>query len=69
MNKNLDTDLSANDDIILINKDSNVDIDNINLDDVNFDEDDPKTINHVRLIAWCNRYKQGKSLKKSSTKN
>lgn len=69
MYKNLDTDLSANNDIILINKDSSVDIDNINLDDVNFDEDDPKTINHVRLIAWCNRYKQGKSLKKSSTKN
>ena len=62
MNKNLDTDLSANDDIILINKDSSVDIDNINLDDVNFDEDDPKTINHARLIAWCNRYKQRKSL-------
>ena len=40
MNKNIDTDLSANDDIILINKDSSVDIDNINLDNVNFDEDE-----------------------------
>ena len=25
--------------------------DNINLDDVNFDEDDPETIIHARLIA------------------
>ena len=31
---------------------------NINLDDNNFDEEDPETIIHVRLIAWCNRYNQ-----------
>ena len=29
-----------------------VDLNNINLDDVNFDEDDPETITHVRLMAW-----------------
>ena len=23
---------------------------------VNFDEDDPETIIHVRLLAWCNRF-------------
>ena len=23
---------------------------------VNFDEDDPDTIIHVRLLAWCNRF-------------
>ena len=28
-----------------------VDIDNINLYDINFDEDDPETINHVRLMV------------------
>ena len=26
-------------------------LNNINLDDVNFDEDDPETIIHVRLMA------------------
>ena len=30
-----------------------VDLNNIDLDDVNFDEDD--SIIHVRLIAWYNR--------------
>ena len=28
-----------------------LDLNNINLGDVNFDEDDPKTIIHVRLMA------------------
>ena len=30
-----------------------VDLDKINLDDVNFDEDDPETIIHVRLNNLC----------------
>ena len=34
-----------------------VDFDKINLDDVNFDEGDPETIIHARLIAWRNRFK------------
>ena len=29
-----------------------VDLNNINLDHVNFDEDDPETIVHVRLMVW-----------------
>ena len=37
-----------------------VDLNNINLDDGNFDEDDSKTIIHVRLMAWFNRFKQRK---------
>ena len=37
---------------------------NISLDDNNFDEDDPETIIHVRLIAWRNRFKQRKTFKK-----
>ena len=44
------------------------DLDNIDLDDVNFDEDDPETIIHVRLLAWCNIYKQRKSSKKDISK-
>ena len=31
---------------------------NISLDDNNFDEDDPETIAHVRLMPWCNKHKQ-----------
>ena len=41
---------------------------NINLDDVNFDEDDPETIICVRLMDWCNRFKQHKSSKKKLSK-
>ena len=39
-------------------------VNNISLDDDNFDDDDPETIIHVRLIAWCNRYEQRKACKK-----
>ena len=59
--KKLDDALFVNDDIIFMNKDSNnitffggdigvlsVDLDKIYLDDVNFDEDDPEIIIHVR---------------------
>ena len=41
---------------------------NINLDDDNFDVDDPETIIHVRLMTWCNRYKQLKACKKEKSK-
>ena len=37
---------------------ANVDLNNVSLDDDNFDTDNPETILHVRLMAWCNRYKQ-----------
>ena len=49
-----------NDDVVL----SNIDLININLDDDIFDEDDPETIDHVRLMTWRNRFKQCKSCKK-----
>ena len=39
-------------------------IDNNILDDGNFDENDPESINHVRLMGWCNRFKQRKACKK-----
>ena len=45
-----------------------VDLNKINLDDVNFDEDDTETIIHVRIMAWCNRFKQSKAFKKDITK-
>ena len=38
-----------------------VNLNKINLGDVNFDEDDPETVIHVRLTARCNRLKQGKA--------
>ena len=46
------------------------DINNINLDnnDDAFDEDELETINHVRLIAWRNRFKQRKICKKEISK-
>lgn len=39
----------------------NVDLNNAGLDDDDFDDDDPKTIINVRLMAWCNRYKNRKA--------
>ena len=41
-----------------------VDLSNINFDDGNFYEDGPKTITHVRLLAWHNKHKQRKAFKK-----
>ena len=43
-----------------------IDLDNINLDDGNFDDDHhhPETIVLIRLISWCNRYKQHQTCKK-----
>ena len=41
----------------------NIDLNNINLDN-NFDEDDPDTIIHVRLLAWRIKFEKCKALKK-----
>ena len=44
------------------------DLNNINLDDVNDDDDDdPKTIIHVRLLAWLSKFEK-KTLKKNKLK-
>ena len=77
MLEKLDDTLFANDDIIFINEGSNnvkffggeigilsVDLDKTNLNDVNFDEDNPETISHVRLLAWRNKFEKHKALKK-----
>lgn len=42
-------------------------LNNINLDDDNFAED-PENINHVRLLALHNRFKQRKTCKKEIIK-
>ena len=72
----LDNALHANDDILFYNKDLNkvtviacqkyilaADLEKIKLD--NFYEDDPDTIIHVRLLAWCSNFKKRKTLKKT----
>ena len=41
-----------------------VDPNNINIDDINFDENDPETIIHVKLLAWCNKFEKRKAFKK-----
>ena len=45
----------------------NIDLNNINLDDPNYDKDDPKTIIHVRLLAWHIKSEKCKALKKELT--
>ena len=40
----------------------------IYLNDVDFVEDDPKTIIHVRLLAWHNKFENCKALKKEISK-
>ena len=80
MLKDLDNTLFFNDDIVFVNVGSNnaaifsddvalyVDITNVSLDDDNFDSDNPETIIHVRLVAWCNKYKQREACKKEISK-
>ena len=41
-----------------------IDLNNINLDDTNYEEDYPKTIIHIRLLAWYIKYEKAKHLKK-----
>ena len=43
---------------------SSISLDNSNLDDDSFDYWDPETINHVKLMGWCNRFKHCKGPKK-----
>ena len=79
--KSLDDALIAYDDILFFDEDSNnviffggdmgilsVDLDEINLDDVNFDEDDPETIINVGIMAWRKRFKKHKLCKKNISK-
>ena len=42
----------------------NIYLNNINLDDTNYDEDDPDTTIHVRLLTWYIKFGKRKELKK-----
>ena len=42
----------------------NIDINNMNLDDTNYDEDDPGTIIHIRLLPWHIKLEKRKVLKR-----
>ena len=69
--------LYTDDNILYFNEDSgdvifscnetgilSIDLNNINLDDTNYNEDDPETIVHVRLLAWHIKFEKRKALKK-----
>ena len=45
-----------------------VDLNKISLDDVNFYENYPEAILHVRLLAWRNKFQQSKALKNDTSK-
>ena len=41
-----------------------IDLNNIELDDTNYDEDEPETIIHIKLLAWHIKFEKIKALKK-----
>ena len=70
--------LHADDNILYFNEDSgdavfscnemgilSKDLNNINLDDINYDEDDPDTIIHIRPLTWHIIFEKRKALLKS----
>ena len=76
LNKEYFTALYADENILYFNEDSgnvifscnemgisNIDLNNVNLDN-NFDEDDPYTIIHSRLLAWHIKFEKPKAFKK-----
>ena len=77
MIKKLDDSVFSNNDIVFVKENFvnvrfssdkmdvlSVDLNDVNLDNVIFDEDDLETIIHVRLMSWCNGFKQQKVFKK-----
>ena len=40
------------------------DLNNINLDDSNYDEVDPETVIHIKLLVWRSKFEKGKALEK-----
>ena len=47
----------------------NIDLNNVNLDDTNYNEDDPETVIHLRLLVWHIKFEKHKPLKKSLMRN
>ena len=41
-----------------------IDLNNIELDDTNYDEDEPETIIHIKLLTWHIKFEKIKALKK-----
>ena len=77
MIKNFFTDIYADDNIICFNEYSGdvifscnemgilrIDLNNINLDNSNYDEEEPETIIHVRLLAWHIKFEKRKVIEK-----
>ena len=73
--KKLDSDISFNDSITFGDFDfvtfftrdichNSITLDNIDLEDNHFGYCDSQTINYVKLMAWYNKYKQGKAFKR-----
>ena len=75
--KKIFTDLYVDENILYFNEESDnvifncnrmgilsIYLNNINLDDINYEEDDPKTIIHIRILAWHIKFEKGKQLKK-----
>ena len=71
--------LYANENMLYVNEDSgtvvfdcngmnilNINLNNIDLDN-NLDENDPPTINRIRLLSWHIKFEKGKALKKIIT--
>ena len=77
MIKKFFTDICADDNIICFNEYSGdvifscnemgilrIDLNNINLDNSNYDEEEPETIIHVRLLAWHIKFEKRKVIEK-----
>ena len=75
--KKLLSTLYADDNILYFNEDSvkvifscnemgilNIDLNNINLDVTYYNEDDPETIIHIRLLSWPIKFEKRKAFKK-----
>ena len=75
--KKLLSTLYADDNILYYNEDSvkvifscnemgilNIDLNNINLDVTYYNEDDPETIIHIRLLSWPIKFEKRKAFKK-----
>ena len=79
MIKILFTALYADENVLYFNEDSgnvvficngmgilNIDLNNINLCNINYNEDDPDTIIHVKPLAWHIKFEKRKAYKKES---
>ena len=62
---NTDSDVTLFSDAMCL---ANIYLNSISLDYVKSHDDDPETIIHVRVMVWCNRYKQRKACKKEISK-